>query len=212
MDVTDMLSELNDSGFTDSTNTRKVSMLNDALWDAAARQPWPFLETSLVLTFNGSSPVPTNMPADFRAALGMVDTSNQNAKLEYSRYDDLDSSGVDFTTTGTAQVYYIFGGQINVWPIPGASATVRLRYIRKPAAMTESTVEADIDWPVEHHRVIVLGGLYKLYDLEDDPELATRFQGHFENRINQMIGEVFQQQYDRQEVIGIDTWFDIDME
>jgi hypothetical protein len=210
MDVTDMLSELNDSGFNDSTDARKVLMINDALWDAAARQPWPFLETTLTLTFSGSSGVPTNLPANYRAAMSVVDVGNSRNKLGFTRLDDLDGSGTDFTQTGIPLLYYHVGSQLTLWPIPSVTANVRLRYIKKPAALTASTLSAAIEWPVEHHRVLVLGALYKLYDLEDDPELAVRFQGHYEGRLSQMVDEVFTRQYDRPETIGIDPWFDID--
>lgn len=205
-----MISELNDHGFTDSTSGRKVSMLNDALYDAASRHPWPFLETSLNLTFNGSSGAPTNFPANFRAVLDVTDLSNQNMKVEWVRLDDLDDRGTDYTMGGAPQVYYFIGNTINFWPIPAASASVRMRYIRVPAALTESTVEANVEWPIRHHRAIVLGALFRLYDLEDDPELSQRFQGHFEQRLAQMLEDVSMRTYDRHDNIAIDPLFDID--
>jgi len=210
MDAPAMISELNDHGFTDSTNTRKVGMLNDALYDAASRQPWSFLETSLNLTFSGSSGLATNFPANHRALIDLVDLTNQNLPLEWVRLDDLDTRGTDYTDTGSPIVYYFIGKDLYVWPVPSASASVRLRYFRVPATLTESTTESAVEWPIRHHRLLVLGALYRLYDLEDDPELSLRFQQHFEQRLQSMLEDVSVRQYDRHDNIGIDPWFDID--
>lgn len=210
MDVADMLSEMNDHGFTDTSNSRKVAMLNDALYDVAARESWPHLETTLNLTFNGSSAVPTNQPADLGSVIGLVDLTNGNRKLEWTRMDVLDGQGVDYTQTGTPLYYFFVGDDINLWPIPPSTTSVRLRYYRIPAAMTETTLSAAIDWPVPHHRLLTMGALYRLYDLEDDPELAVRFQQHYEQRIATAVADLFQRQVDRPDRIYLDPWFDYD--
>lgn len=211
MDVTDMISELNDHGFTDTTSSRKVSMLNDALWDAASRWPWPFLETSLDLNFNGASAIPTNLPSNLGPVIDVVDVSNQNYRLDPKTVDDLDRTGTDYTTVGPAQTYYFIGNSLYLWPIPPATTGgIRLRYYKVPAALTDTTLSAAIEWPVRHHRVLVLGALYRLYDLEDDPELSARFQQHYETRLQQMLQDVFMRQYDRTEYVRVDADFDLD--
>jgi hypothetical protein len=210
MDVADMYSELNDHGFTDTGTPRKLGMLNDALYDAAARESWPHLETSANLTFDGSSQVATNQPADLGSVMELVDLTNGNRPLEWVRLDVLDKQGVDHTQTGTPLYYFFLGDEIHFWPIPPASTSIRLRYYRIPAPLVDGMLSASIDWPVPHHRVLVLGALFRLYDLEDDPELAVRFQQHFEQRIQVAVGDQFQRQVDRPDRIYMDPWFDYD--
>jgi len=206
-----MIQELNDHGFTDTGTPRKVSMLNDALYSAASRESWPFLERVVDLTFDGSSGIPTNLPNTFLRTVTAVNTDSKR-KVEWERTDVLEGQGLDWTQTGEAQYFYQYGPNgLAFWPLPPADQTVRLRYIKRPAPLTDSTVEADIEWPIQHHRAIVLGALYRLYDLEDDPELAVRFQQHYEQRIIEMIGDVFTRQTDRPERIHTDPWFDGDI-
>ncbi len=207
MDVAEMLEEIDDHGFTDTDSDRKLSMLNDAMYDAASRDSWPFMEETVTLTFSGSSAVPSNLPADFERPVSLVRTDDR-VKLTPVRYEVVDSWNADLTQAGQALYYYLLGDQLNVWPVPGASDTIRMRYIKTPAALTAGTLSAAVDWPLRHHRVIVLGALFKLYDMEDDPELAVRFQQQFEQRIQQMAGDVFSRQLDRPDVIYTDPWFD----
>lgn len=211
MDVAAMFEELNDHGFTDTGSVRKLGMLNDALYDAASREAWPHLETTIVLTFDGSSEVPTNLPADVRTIMSVVDVDSRT-KLEWERLDVMEGQGHDLTASGNPSHYYQIGNQLHVWPVPPSSTTLRVRYIRIPAAMTAETLSADVDWPLSHHRILVLGGLNRLYDMEDDPELAVRYQQHYEQRLATMAQDVFARQSDRPDRIYTDPWFDGDLD
>lgn len=214
MDVADMISEINDHGFTDTANARKVSMLNDALYDLSQRQQWPWLLTTATLSFDGTSNAPTTgYPTDLNQVYDLSRTDGQQFyPLNPIRLDDLDKRGVDLALVSDPLEYYFIGEQLNVNPRPSAGTTLRLRYYKVPAAVAEATLEASINLPVQHHRLLVLGALYRLYDLEDDPELSVRFEQHFENRAASMTGELIQQT-DRPEYIhpvdGLDNdWWD----
>lgn len=213
MDVQDMIDDLGDHGFTDTSTITKVRVLQDALWEIESMRPWPWLETEITLTFDGSSPTPTNMPANFRAALQLKDVDTNTALIPLDE-QDLEKNGVDLTKQGVApRIYYPVGvDSLKVWPIPTASMTVRMRYLKVSAALTSGTLEASIDMPPRHHRLIVLGALVRLYDMEDDPELAQRFQGHYETRLARMVEDIFQRQYDRPDYIRVDDWDSWDYE
>lgn len=208
-DVAQMMEELDDHGFTDTSPERKVAMLNDALYDAASREHWPHLETSITLTFDGLVDAPTNFPANFREAMVLIDTASGN-KLEWVRLDVIEGAGYDLTQTGPPEQYYFIGDELHVWPVPPASSTVRMRYRRIPTAMEDDTLSAAVDWPVQHHRVLVLGALQRLYDMEDDPELAVRYEGKYEQRLATTAQEAFSRQTDRTDRIYVDPWFDGD--
>lgn len=209
-DVSEILSELGDHGFSDTSTTRKVGVINDTIWEICARSPWPFLEKTVDLTFNGISAVPTNVPSDLRAILGLA-MKTDGRMLSYYRIEEVDklfgTSGVD--TTGTVFGWYQQAGVPTFVQIPNTSDSIRMRYIMIPPKITDTTLEAGIIIPPRHHRVITLGSLYKLYDMEDDPDLSARFETHYENRIQMMTDDLWHQQYDQPEYIVIsDPEFD----
>ena len=87
---------------------------------------------------------------------------------------------------------------LRVAQIPAAgTAVLRMRYIKKHVALLQTDVEATILIPKEHHEVLLLGTLVKLYDLEDDTDLSVRFQQLYENKYQDMRGAMWMQQYDR---------------
>jgi len=214
MDVADMTAEMNDHGFTDTASARKVSMLNDAQYDLAGRFNWPWHLGTATLVFDGTSNVATTgYPTDLNMVYDLSRTDGgEFYPLTPIRLDDLDKRGVDLATVGAPQEYYFIGDELTVNPRPLNGTTLRLRYYRVPAALAAETLSANVDWPLQHHRVLVLGALYRLYDLEDDPELSVRFQQHFEQRIDGMRSDLMQQ-VDRPEYIhpvdGLDNdWWD----
>lgn len=206
MTVQDIIDELNDHGFTDTSTTRKVALINDTVWDINSRQAWPYLETTIDLTFDGSSATPTNFPPDFRAALVIV-RADTGEKIEWIRMDQLYRlHGEEISEVDQPQNFYFVGKQLRFWPIPPAGTVLHMPYLKKQATLTSSSVEADILIPKEHHRAIVLGALWKLNDMEDDYDIGQRFQAEYESRIQTMDEELFVSQYDRTDrIYDIDT-------
>lgn len=209
MDVSEMITDLGDHGFTDTSTATKVRMLQDTIWEIEGLRPWPFLEATVDLDFSGSSGLSTDFPSDFKSALKLRHLSS-NTVLEPVDQSDLEDRGASMTLVGQPSGYYPVGEQLYVWPIPPAgSNVVRMRYLKSSPAITSGTLSASILIPSRHHRVIVLGALVRLYDMEDDPELAARFQGHYETRLERMVQDIFRKQYDRPDyvrVIDPDEW------
>lgn len=212
MDVSEIITELNDHGFTDTGTSRKVSMIQHTIWEIEGREPWPFLETLLTLNYDGSSAVATNMPTNFRALLFLKDTTTGRS-LTFLRQEDFERTVGElgnYTTVSDPMYYYFEGNQLKVWPVPpSSSGRLRLHYIKWSPEVTDATVEASILIPAQHHRLIVWGALWKLYDMEDDPELATRYQQHFENGLAALRASVWQRQFGQTDTILItdnDDW------
>jgi hypothetical protein len=205
--VADIIEFLSDNGFTDTGLATKLDKINTTIYDICSREPWPFLEKSITLTFNGSSSVATNLPTDFRAALALVNPTT-GLTLTPWRLDDFTKMyGSQLTQTGPAQMYYFVANQLNVWPVPPADETLILRYIHTPTPVTDATAEASIVVPRQHHEAILLGALYKLYDMEDDPDLAMRYQEHYESKLANMREDMWRKQYDRPDFVHvIDLW------
>ena len=197
MDASQVIDELNDHGFEDTTSTRKVAILNDTVADVCSREHWPFLEKELVLTFDGSSAVPSNFPADFSKLVGLTDPSTGN-RIKWERWEVLRAYFANaLDASGTPEYYYFVKNQLKTYPTPGSGQTLDLSYICWHPEVLEATVEADILIPARHHRVLVVGTLYKLYAMEDDPELSAVFKDEYERRIGMMREDLMRVQYDR---------------
>lgn len=195
MDVPAILSVLNDHGFTDTSTTRKVEVINDTIYDICSREPWPFLEKSVTLTFNGSSGTPTNQPTDFRAVLTVINPSTGRA-VKPERLDDfIEAYGSQLTSTGDPICWYWEADVLKVWPIPSSTTTLLVKYLANPTEVTDTSVESAIIIPKRHHRAIVLGAVYKLYDMEDDVELSSRFEQNYEKRLVTMRDDLWKKQY-----------------
>lgn len=203
MDSQAMITALNDHGFTDESTTAKVRALQESVWDIEGREPWPFIEKTATLAFNGSSSAPTNLPSDFRAAT-YLRLIGQSQKLRPVEPDELETlANGDLVGVGYSRAYYFEAGILRVWPVPSATDTAWLRYLRWSAAITDTSLETDFLIPKQFHRLIVYGALWKLYDMEDDPELATRFEQHYENGLGQMRAALWARQYDEPQHIRI---------
>lgn len=204
-----MITDLGDYGFTDSSTTTKVRALQKSIRRIERIRPWPFLETKIDLSFDGTSGLATNFPANFRAALMLKNTATGQRLEPMTQGDVEDIVGVQLAQVGAPQVYYPEAEKLNLWPVPPNGTTVRMRYIRWSDAISSSTTSSQILIPERHHDVIVSGALIVLYDMEDDPELAARQQEHYLRALDEMIEDLFVKQFDRPEHIRVtdpDSW------
>lgn len=219
MNVSDMISELNDHGFDDASDIRKMSVINSTIWDICSRGPWPFLEKTVSLTFAGGSATSATFPTDFRAATAFsVGGVNYSQLLKYIRRDDWLQRYNNVTATGTPQLFYFIGSTMYFYPVPTSSVTVQMDYISIPAALTTSSLEAAVVIPADFHReAIVNGALYKLYSMEDDTDIAPTFETYYERAIQNMSERMNLRQYQNNEYIHpmssddteSDGWFGI---
>jgi hypothetical protein len=198
VNVSDMLTDINGHGFQDTSDTDKVALINDTIWDVGSREPWPFLTKSVNLNFDGTNPYPTNMPVDFRAVQWLADLSTGEAiwpeRLETVR----DRYSSTTTPVDTPFLFYFVGEQLRLYPTPPASiGRFLLDYYAVQVAVTSSTLEASILMPPRHHRVYVLGTLAKLYSREDDNDLAAQKMQEYEQRLERMKEDFFRKQYMR---------------
>lgn len=204
MTVQEIFDALTDYGFTDTGAARKLEKINAALWDISSRDSWPFLEATVDLNFNGTDPFPSNIPADFQSVLDIMRTDT-GQKLQPLRLQEADSTmALQLLAAGPPVYYYFIGSQLRVSQVPAAaSGLLRMRYIRKQAQLIQTDLEAAILLPKEHHEVLLLGTLVKLYDLEDDTDLSVRFQQLYEKGLQDMRNSIWMRQYDRPDHILI---------
>lgn len=210
MDMPGFISLLNDHGFEDTSSTRKVEAINDAQNDIASREPWPFLEAEIDLTFSGSSGVATNLPADLRAVLQLVNKTTGTV-ISPSRADDWTKWFITYATdVADPFTFYFVGNQMRLHPRPPASTTARCLYIKTPATLIDTSLESAFAIPARHHRAVAYVALSNLYSMEDDQENAVDFAQKAEARIQNMRSDLWQRQFQEPDFIHIVDYDDFD--
>lgn len=219
MDVADILSDLDDHGFEDTEEERKLAILNETYWDICGLEPWPFLEKTVTLTFTGSSSVPVNLTAvatltDLHAVISMNRDGTSFGRLDHMDYDEwLSRFASQSTTAGVARYFYFIGSALHVYPIPGAADTVTLFYIMTPPELTAATTEASIVIPPQYHRgLLVNGSLVKLYAMEDDLDIGAGFNQFYDRTLATMRDFIWRRQYATAAIVVPADYDDMDVD
>lgn len=184
------------------TDERKLEALNEAYWDACSRAPWPFLEASSAVTFDGTTGVGIQ-PSDIGTVTTVVG-SGGNILAPWRRDDFLENYGSTLTQNGSPGLYYMEGGQIKVWPIPSTSDSITVQYIKVPPALLDTDAESAILIPPRFHRSVLLkGALVELAILQDDPDTSQVYKAEFEEAIARMENDLFPQQTQRSDFVHV---------
>jgi len=199
--VPDMLTELGDYGFKDLSPTTKVRAINQAYWDICSREPWPFLEKELVLTFNGSTDYASNAPTDLSAVLKIVNPNTGVRLVAYRSEDVEENYATSIATIGTPILYYFLSGTLKFTPIPASSLTYRMKYISYPAELRTDSPETDILLPARHHEALILGAASRLAGMQDDTEMGSYHGERMEKKLTDMKNDLWRRQYDSPDFI-----------
>jgi hypothetical protein len=208
----EIIAELDDHGFTDSTEERKLAVINSAIWDVCTRENWGFLEAAVTLSFDGTTGVAVEMTgpdpdiADVRVVLWAQCTGDNSRRLSHIRLDDWLERYLNADDSGVPRFFYFIANEMTFWPTPAATDEIVLYYIKVPPAIDADSTEADIILPADMHReLIVNGALYKLYAMEDDTDIAPTFQGYWEQAIQRLHERARRQVVDMDYVREVDT-------
>jgi hypothetical protein len=210
VDVPTFFSTVQDYGFTDSSNATMLRALQGSVDSIERLRPWPFLEARATLAYTGGLPTPTVAPPRIRAVLS-VRHLGTGKMLEPIRLDDFEGRiGTDDNDAGDPRVYYMEAGVFKVWPLPVNGTQLTIRYIQFSTPLTVTGVETDFLIPARHHEVILFGMLRRMYDQQDDPELAATMAQQYDRLSQEMVEDLTKQQYDQPEFIHFtnpDDWY-----
>ena len=202
MDVSAMITEIQEHGFEDISSTRIVAAINDAYHDVCSRYSWPWLE----VTQTASSVIGTQaltLATPIRKVQKVVNTTD-DVRLYYSTMSDLVDvidNAADVTDTGMPTNFYIYDGVLNLYPTPNAVSVYRVWGIAETSDLTSGTLSAAILVPPKHHRVLILGALANLAPLNDDLGLSQFHTSRYEQRIATMVADSFDLSNDRNLVL-----------
>lgn len=199
----DIYTELSDFGFGDLGSTALMRVINYAIRNIANRQPWPFLEKVVTLTFDGTNASPSNLPVDLRAVMKVMDTTS-GKRIRFKRMDDLEENyATALTTVGTPFFYYVEGGVLKFYQVPASTQTLRMRYVRQHPTVAQSDPESAILIPSDFHEAIALRALMRLYDQDDDTAMSARVEAEYENVLAQVQDSMWAQQHDEADYVHL---------
>jgi hypothetical protein len=209
MTVQEILNELDAYGYQDTDLNEKMRAINASIKSIASRKPWPWLHKVTSLTFDGTNPYPTNTPSDLRAVLKVIDTST-GRRVRYKSVDEVEEQyGAHLLDAGTPYLYYFEGTQLRVYQVPGASQTLRLRYVSVPANVVQADPESAIAVPPIGHEALVFRTVMRIADVEDDNDIAARYGALYEQEMQVVEEALGVQQFDAPEhilVVDVDDY------
>lgn len=177
-----------DSNYSASTI---YTFINDAQNAVFNEYDLRFMETSTTYTLVSSVQDITNgaaLPTDFVSPISVaITTDNYEKDLDYADYHEMDERYPDQTSTAAATPRYwtFYGSTITVFPKPDQGYVVRLRYIKKPTALT-----ADADVPVipsEFEEMLIYGAGYRCFEEKDLDEKAAVFEAKYNREVQKLV-------------------------
>jgi hypothetical protein len=122
--------------------------------------------------FVGTTPVVAgtrvyNLPADL---IRLRSVRVNGFKLRGESYEQLCDVDPNIeTTTGSPVAYWVYGGKINLYPIPNEElGNLNVLYVKTPATLTITALDAIPDVPIQYHPRIVEYCLGQAAELDDN--------------------------------------------
>src|SRR5688572_8211000 len=126
MDVSEILAELDDHGFADTSTTRKMAEINDAYFDACSRHAWPFLMGTGTANYTNTTNTIT-VPADVEKIISLTNQAGRIVRpirAETFYRDLITAQGA----TGTAKYWFKAGSTYFIWPNSSSTSVGILLY------------------------------------------------------------------------------------
>jgi len=206
MTLDELYDQMDLYGFDDFEDAQKLTLLNEAYFDIATREPWPFLESTVAFTAPSGTTQITNQafansPTNVNSVLSFIDTTNDVVMMP-ERGDVIEKNYRVNDLTSYPEHYYFVGEELFVYPAVSGATAYRLYYTRTPVGATDATGTGAWFIPSRHHSIVLYGALVKAFLVNDDPQ-ATMFQNMFEARYQQMRNDLWIQQYDRTDRVHV---------
>jgi len=186
------VAEVQEHDFQDILATRIYPLLTNESRRLASMYPFPFLEGKSVWTesvVSADSPL-AGAPTDISAVrrLGCPAIAENNGNLQYLRRDYvMRIFGVNtYLTVDFPQYYYMWGGQLYVYPYFNVSTIFSLDYIKKIPTLGAGTTEAQWLIPSEYQNIVIDRVLARLSRSEGDLQDGETFDARATSAVQEM--------------------------
>ena len=170
---------------TTSTPSRLGNYVNNGYSDICEAEDWPFLEA----TTSGAAPLTIS---DLRTIESVIDTTT-SIKLRPMDRRNITDFDVDLTTSGSAFLYYITGGDV-VNTYPYSTDTLSVNYWNVPDDLSGDTDEPVV--PDRFRSLIVDAAVVYAYEDDDESNQADAANARYQSRLEQMKQSLMRQQHD----------------
>lgn len=168
-----------DTSGAELTDTDLLSWINDGMTEIARRTQQP-QATATTPTIVGTAAYSiTTFAADVLRLRSVMLDGSVLSGLSIEEADtllgDRERANVG---RGTPGYFWVFADAINLWPIPSAAGTLKLSYVKRPAAVT---VDGDTPGiPTHMHVDLVDYVVAQVLESTGDPDRADRRMSRFE--------------------------------
>src|SRR6187455_362795 len=137
--------------------------------------------------FLGTTPVTSGvkeyeLPADL---LTLRSIRLENSKLVGTTYEQItEVDDYSDTTSGKPTHYYVYGGRVNLYPIPSQDySALTIMYVKTPDILSVEMVDIEPDVPVQYHPRIVEYCIAQAAELDDNLAHYQQKMGQFQQNI-----------------------------
>jgi len=188
MDFEDLIDEVQARGFDYLNDTRVGRYVNQSYQEvcAYASMPWPFLEDSA----SGNAPLTIS---DLRAVLAVMETTNKRPLFPIERRQiDLWDPTLEYVSLPC--YWYLDGTAVKVWPLPPATVSLSVRYIKRPADLVANGDEPLV--PEAYHDLIVDGAVIRCQKDNDNYAAAAAVREDWQRQIDLMVADLMNRNLD----------------
>ncbi len=185
-DVRTMVRDISDLDTVDLSNTLLDTFIEEAFQRVIAlERRWPFYQDTYTLNTaaNQRSYDIANI-GDIREIISIVETTASGNRFTEIAYDDAEDIWLgNMDVPGRPYFWATWANQIHLYPKPDVAYPLTIRAYRNPTYgwLQNTTTEIDMDnW---FHILLAYYALARVYQRQEDNEMATMYQRSFEEGV-----------------------------
>jgi hypothetical protein len=184
----------------DLADVKLDALINEALRNIATRFRWPYLAAVTSLNLVAEQQAYT-MPTDLQQIETITVTGARVRLEEVSPALAWQTFGDDFPTATEPYAFFIWGGEINLIPIPDTSeGSVIVHYYRAPVVLANDTESPE--FASQFHMIVADYVLKAVWEREEDFVKAESHMAAFRQGIEQMARFYLNRAGDNPTVLG----------
>ena len=126
--------------------------------------------------------------ADIASVINLVNNTNSGNELIYIDQFKAEQIWVGTNDQSDIPAYWsIWAGQINLWPKPNDVYSITMRGYRVPSLTWLSQPDSNstdyVDLDTEFHMMLVNFVMMRIFQYQEDPEMAAVYQRHFQEGV-----------------------------
>lgn len=151
----------------------------------ALERRWPFFEKTY--TFNtvlNQRPYTIATIGDIREVISLVDTSTSGNRFTLISYDSAEEIWLGNTDTASRPYFFaLWDSKLHLYPKPDGIYPITVRAYRNPSYTWLTSILTAIDIDEWFHVLLVYFVLARIYQRQEDPELAAMYLKSFEEGV-----------------------------